>query len=318
MPRVLIAEPSEFQPKAIAILSAHADVVLQETREAGMAAALNEYDVVWLRLGTRIEAAMLSNAKRCRIIATPVTGLDHIDLDACQAHGIRVVSLRGETEFLRTVRATAELTMGLLLSLMRHIPEAHSDVLRGHWNRDAFRGREIFGKRVALIGAGRLGSIVASYFAAFGASVVGYDPRQDFPADIMTRATSLKEALAEADIVSVHASLLPSTANLIGDAEFAAMKRGAFFLNTSRGGIVDEAALIRALDSGQLGGAAVDVVTGEPRVDATHPVVLAAVNRNNLLIVPHIGGNTFESFEKTEVFLAGRVVDAMRTLGLTQ
>lgn len=318
MSRILIAEPEGFNPRAVELLRAHAEVVLSPTRGDGIARALDEYDVVWLRLATRISPALVRNAKRCRVIATPVTGLDHIAVDECAARGMRVVSLRGETEFLKTIRATAELTIGLMLSVMRNIPAAHHDVLQGHWNRDAFRGRELYGKSIAIIGAGRLGTLVATYLRAFGAEVVGYDPRVDFPAEAMARASSLTEALRYADIVSMHVALNDTTANFFGADEFAAMKAGSYFVNTSRGGVVDESALLHALRTGHLAGAAVDVVTGEPHVDATHPLVNAARSRANLIVVPHIGGNTVESFEKTELFLAGRVLTALTELGLTQ
>ena len=150
---------------------------------------------------------MLAQATRCRILATPVTGLDHIDLAACRELGIRVVSLRGEVEFLRTVRATAELTVALTLALLRHIPQAVAAVQAGHWDRDQFRGQELYGKTIGLVGVGRLGSLVAGYFRAFGADVLGYDPRADFPSQLCTRVGDLDELLRRSDIVSIHAVL---------------------------------------------------------------------------------------------------------------
>lgn len=316
MPRILIAEPEGFTQRAVDLLNTHAQVQLTPTPADQMAAALDEYDVVWLRLATRITGAMIANAKRCRVIATPVTGLDHIDLDACAARGVRVVSLKGEVEFLRTVRATAELTLALMLNLLRHVSDAEEDVRAGRWNRDAFRGRELFGKTVAIVGAGRLGTLVAGFLKAFGADVVGYDTRHDFPEDAMRRAATLEEALLAADIVTVHVSLNESTRRMFDANAFSTMKTGAFFVNTARGDVVDESALIAALESGRLAGAALDVLSGEPHVDATHRVVQAAQRLKNLQIVPHIGGNTYESFEKTEMFLAGRVLNALRELSL--
>ncbi len=275
---------------------------------------MEEFDVVWFRLAHRIDREILAHATRCRVLATPVTGLDHIDLIACQERCIRIVSLRGEFEFLRNVRATAELTVGLTLALLRQIPQAAASVLAGAWDRDQFRGQELYGKKIGLVGVGRLGSLVAGYFRAFGAEVLGYDPRPDFPTQLCTRVGSLAELMRQSDIVSIHVAYSDDTRHLIGRHELAELRPGAILINTARGGIVDEHALIEALDRGQLAGAALDVLDGEPAITAEHPLVAYSRRHANLLIVPHIGGNTRESFEKTECFLAGRVIEALSAL----
>ena len=314
-PRILIAEPVDFSPEAVRLLNSVGDVTLAATDREGLAAALADYDVVWFRLAHSVDRAMLERATRCRILATPVTGLDHIDLDACAARGIRVVSLRGEVAFLEQVRGTAELTLALALALLRNIPQAAADVRAGGWNRDRFRGRELFGHTAGIVGLGRLGKIVAGYFRAFGMTVIGYDPREDFPHDLATRIDSLVELVSRSDVVTLHVSYDTSTRHLIGPQVFSAMKRGAYLINTSRGGIVDERALVNALESGTLAGAALDVLDGEPAISADHPLVAYARAHDNLLIVPHIGGSTVESFAKTEVFLAGKVLEALRDRG---
>ncbi len=312
--RILIAEPLDFSPQAVSLLSQAADVELRQCDRDGLAQALADFDVVWFRLAHRFDRQLLARATRCRILATPVTGLDHIDLGACQEHGIRVVSLRGEVEFLRTVRATAELTVGLTLALLRQIPPAAASVADGVWDRDRFRGQELYGKTIGLVGVGRLGSLVAGFFRVFGAEVLGYDPRSDFPTDVCTRVGTLSELFRRSDIVSIHAIYKAQTRHLIGREQLAAMPAGAILVNTARGGIVDETALLDALSRGQLAGAALDVLDGEPDITARHPVVAYAQRHSNVLIVPHIGGNTRESFEKTECFLAGRVVEALADL----
>jgi D-3-phosphoglycerate dehydrogenase / 2-oxoglutarate reductase len=312
--RILIAEPLDFSPQAVSMLAQVAEVELRACDRTGLGQALADFDVVWFRLAHRIDRALLAQAARCRILATPVTGLDHIDLDACRQLGIRVVSLRGEVEFLRTVRATAELTIGLTLALLRQIPAAAASVATGAWDRDRFRGQELFGKTIGLVGVGRLGSLVAGYFRAFGADVLGYDPRPDFPTSLCTRVGTLEELFSRSDIVSIHAAYQPDTRHLIGRQQFAALRLGAILVNTARGGIVDEVALIEALDQGQLAGAALDVLDGEPEITAGNPLVAYAKQHANMLIVPHIGGNTRESFAKTECFLAGRVIEALAAL----
>jgi D-3-phosphoglycerate dehydrogenase len=315
--RILVAEPQDFSPRAVEILRQVAEVELRDCAPAELAGALKHYDVVWFRLTHRVDRAALAAAGsdlRCRIVATPVTGLDHVDLDACAECGVRVVSLRGESEFLRTIRATAELTIAAFLALARKLPRASRSVLDGMWDRDRFRGQELHGKRVGMVGMGRLGTIVAGLLRAFGMDVCGHDPRPDFPTEAATRVETLDELLAMSDVVSLHVPYGPGTRHLIGRAEFARMRRGALLVNTSRGGVLDQVALLEALESGHLGGAALDVLEGEPRPHdhaASRALVEYAKTHGNLVIGPHIGGNTAESFARTEVFLAGGVVEAL-------
>ena len=310
-PRILVAEPKDFSPDAVKILEEAGQVELRACGRDELASAFGQYDVIWFRLAHRIDREMLSDSPRCRILATAVTGLDHIDLEACQERNIRVVSLRGEVDFLTQVRATAELTIGLTLALLRRIVPASQSVKAGRWDRDLFRGREIFGKTIGLVGMGRLGTLVAGYFSALGGQVLGYDPREDFPEGSAQRVGSLEELFASSDIISLHPSYSHATRHLVGQNELAAARPGAVLINTSRGGIVDESALLNALRSGRLSGGALDVLEGEPGIAADHPLVAYAREHENLLIVPHIGGNTSESFDKTERFLARRVVEAL-------
>ena len=311
MYKILVAEPLDFTPEAVRILEQVGEVYLNEVNDYEISRVFQDYDVCWFRHARKIDRKILGDNPRCKIIATATTGLDHIDLKACEELNIKVVSLKGETEFLKTVRATAELTVALALALMRRIPQAAQSVKDGIWNRDLFRGNELYGKTVGIIGVGRLGSIVADYFKAFGMNVIGYDPRHDFPNNVARRVSSLQELLSQSSLVSIHVSYNETTRNLIGEKEFAAMKDGAVLINTSRGGVIDEDALLEVLKNGKLSGAALDVLQGEPNIDATHPLIVYAREHENLLIVPHIGGNTHESFVKTETFIARKVVEAL-------
>ena len=306
-PRVRIAEPDRFSPAARRVLETVADVDDEPCPRARIAEALERCEVFWFRLAHRIDASVLPRFPRCRILATPVTGLDQIDLDACRERGIEVVSLQGEVEFLRNVRATAELTVALTLALLRHIPEAARAAESGNWNRDLFAGRELFGKTAGLVGMGRLGSLVADYFRAFGMNVLGYDVRPDFPRDRARRVESLESLLPACDVVSLHVSYGPGSRGLFGREALARMKPEAVLVNTSRGGVLDEEALLEALAEGRIAGAALDVLEGEPDIAAAHPVLRYARAHANLIVVPHIGGRTAESLEKTELFLAWKV-----------
>lgn len=305
-PRLLLAETEGFTPGVLAGLREWADVDLGPVRRGAIAAALRDFDIVWIRLGHRVAAADIPLNGRCLIIALPATGLDHIDLPACAQAGIRIAALKGEVAFLRNVRATAEHTVALALSLIRRLPAAHASVLEGRWDRDAFRGRELYGRTAGLVGLGRLGTIVAGYFRAFGMDVCGYDPRPDFPEALARRCGSLEELFAVADLISLHVTYDASTRHLITARHFAQARSGAVLVNTSRGGVMDQAALLAALAEGRLAGAALDVIDGEPDIGRDHPLVQYARNHDNLILTPHIAGNTSDSLAKAEAFIAAK------------
>jgi D-3-phosphoglycerate dehydrogenase len=307
--RILIAEPLDFSNSALRLLNEAGEVVLG--LEGELSAAFQQFDVIWLRLAHRVTSRVIGSQPRCRLLAVPTTGLDHLDLAACESCGIRVVSLKGEVAFLRNVRATAELTIGLTLALLRKIPQALEHVRGGGWNRDLFRGQELYQKTVGIVGVGRLGSLVAGYFKAFGATVFGYDIRKDFPHDTAEQVATLDELFSRSDIVSIHVEYNASTHHLIDARLLNCLRPSGVLVNTSRGGVVDEIALLTALREKTLAGAALDVLDGEPAVNGRHPLIQYAAKNDNLLIVPHIGGNTAESFANTEMFLAQRVVDAL-------
>jgi D-3-phosphoglycerate dehydrogenase len=264
-----------------------------------------------------IDQGLLRKARQLKIIATPTTGLNHIDLESAAQQGVLVLSLRGEVEFLRDVRATAEHTIGLMLSLLRNIPSAERHVRGGEWNRDQFKGHELYEKTAGIVGYGRLGRLVAMYLRAFGMKVIASDPHLDAEARRLAASQGvefvpLSELLERADIVSLHVNLDPATAGFFGPEQFAQMKAGAWFVNTSRGELIDETALLGALQTGRLSGAALDVLQGEQSGAFTGSELLRfAQQHGNLLITPHIGGCTYESLEKTEIFLAQKVVVAL-------
>lgn len=305
-PTILVAESSGIASRAVEILSQVGELVLADLDRVQLLATVPTADVLWVRLRNRIDEEVIRHAPRLQAIASATTGLDHIDLGAAERAGIRVISLRGANDFLKDIRATAELTLGLMLSLLRQIPRATRGVEAGEWNRDAFKGREIYRKTVGIVGFGRLGRIVAGYLSALGARVVATDPRG--VDDSAIEAMSLRDLLACSDVVTIHASLSDSTRGLIGRHELATMKPGALLINTSRGEIVDDAALLELLASGHLGGAALDVLRGENAGGVAElPLVAYARTHAELLITPHIGGCTYESMEATEVFIAARI-----------
>lgn len=307
---ILVAETLNFSPKAVKGLKELGNVALRDIDKEDLTDALATYDVFWFRLKFRIEEKDFPQTFRCRYILCPVTGLDHIDLAACEKRGIQVLALRGETDFLKTVRATAEHTLGLTLSLLRNVPQAIASVNNGVWNRDLFKGREIFGKKVGIVGVGRLGTITAGFFKAFGAEVYGFDVK-DIDKTVCEPVNRIEDLFATADILSVHVAYNPSTHHLVNEDLLKKMKPNAVLINTARGGVVNSNDLLQALKNKTIAGAALDVLEDEYNTESNTLVTYAKRNKN-LIITPHIGGNTYESFEKTELFLLEKLKKAIQ------
>ena len=253
------------------------------------------YHAVFVRLGLAFHAEEFALCPELRAVITPTTGLDHIDLNLAKQRGIEVLSLRGEIELLEKISSTAELTWALLLALVRKLPFAFGSVVDGQWNKWPYEGEELIEKTLGIVGCGRLGRMVARYGLAFGMRVISYDPDEQAQTQAPNGVTftSLNDLLETSDIVSLHVPLNERTEGFFGRDCFTKMKSGAYFINSARGELTDEAALLEALTK-NLKGAAVDVVRGDSRWDngvpEKHPLVQYAATHNNLIITPHIGG----------------------------
>lgn len=314
MLRILNLEPAGYSSEARAILTGLGELVEASLSRRELLAALPEYDVLITRLQQDIDKEVIDAGRQLRAIVSATTGLDHIDVAHARSRGIAVLSLQGERALLEGISSTAEHTWALLLALVRRIPAAFASVRDGRWDRDAFRGRTLAGRRLRLVGLGRTGRMVARYGKAFGLSVVAHDPDTgDWPADI-ERRDSLAELLADADVLSLHLPLTAQTRSCIGAEELAWLPAGAMLINTSRGELLDEAALVQALESGRLAGAAVDVIAHErsPELRMSSPLLAYAHMRDNLIITPHLGGATVEAMAETEVFMARKLEKFLR------
>jgi D-3-phosphoglycerate dehydrogenase / 2-oxoglutarate reductase len=313
--KIFVAECSGFSSTAAAALREAGELVLADVDRNDLLSAVQNVDILWVRLRHRIDAEVIAAARRLKVIATPTTGLNHIDLKKARSRGIKVLSLQGEEEFLRDIRATAEHTVGLILALLRHIPASVSNVRDGGWNRDLFKGRELYGKTIGIVGYGRLGRIVARYLSAFDVRILVADPNANAgSSQSNVTPVSLYELLRQADLVTLHVNLCDETRGFFGQREFSLMKEGAWFVNTARGELVDENALLKTLESRWLSGAALDVLCNE-RSDGMgdHPLITYSRTHDNLIITPHIGGCTAESMEKTECFLANQLMALLKS-----
>lgn len=311
--RVVCAAPLHFLPEERSEL--RRDFRLSEAFGAPMgrvAALLARADAFIPNPGTafRIDARALSGARHLRLIVTPSTGTDHIDLAYCRGRGIKVVGLLSKPRLLNDIHASAEFSFCLLLAMIRRLLPAAAAAARGVWreSEDRFRGIELEGKRVALVGYGRIGRKMGRYLRAFRAQVMACDPHVRVRGGAVRQARSLKEALSWADIVCLHAVYDRSTAGMFDREAFDLMRRGSYFVNTSRGGMVVERDLVRALESGRLAGAAVDVIQGEQDGDiARNRLVRYARSHGNLIVAPHIAGLTVDSQRKAMRFAIAEV-----------
>lgn len=302
---ILINEPDEFPEVALALLRARGDVHL-----AGEVFDSASIEVIFVRLAERLDARLSQRFPNLRIIVTPTTGLNHIDLEHFGARGVEVLSLRGRTSFLDSIRATAEHTLALALALIRHVPQAVRHTREGGWDRYPFKGTELYGKRVLLLGYGRIGRQLEHLYAAFGCHVMAHDIdpakvpghlRCDFPA-----------VLASTDLLSIHVSLVPDTYGLVDACLLAMLPPHAFVVNTARGEIIDQIALLSMLKDGRLAGAALDVLHSEPQpFDSKTAALVAAIDERCLLLTPHISGFTQESLDKVEVHMAQVLVERL-------
>ena len=316
MIRILNVEPLGYCDEARAVLSQLGEVVEIPLSRGELLSQLPNYDVLIVRLAKQIDREVIDAGVRLKVIVTATTGLDHIDADYAHSKDITVLSLCGENEFLETVSATAEYTWALLLALLRRIPQAFASVRNGDWNRDAFRGHELDGKCLGLIGLGRTGCKVARYGQVFGMDVVAYDPYVENWVDGVERLAELRDLLDRSEVLSLHVPLNAETTDMIGADEMGLMPPGSVLINTSRGDVLDEVALVRALGGERLAGAAVDVVCHErePKRRRQRALLAYARTHDNLLITPHIAGATHESMAKTEVFMARKLATFLQGL----
>ncbi len=223
---------------------------------------------------------------------------------AAAALGIHILSLRGEREFLEGLPATAELTWSLLLAVARKLTYASTHTSTGGWNRDFFWGTELAGKTLGVIGLGRLGKMVARYAIAFGMNVIAFDKEKPDTGSLPVRLVDKPSLLGVSDVITIHAHFNQGEPPLLDAADFNAIKPGCILINTSRGELLDEAALVRAIRSGHLAGAGLDVLVSEPHVNRE---LLSLQETFNVVITPHIGGATIESTMKTELFMAHKL-----------
>lgn len=305
MDSILIADP--IATEGVEILERAGRVRVDEAITADeLRVAISNYDALVVRSRTKVTAQIIDAAHRLRVIGRAGVGLDNIEVEVAQRRGIQVVN----APYSVTV-SVAEHTLGLMIALARFVPQADASLRRGEWTKNKFMGIELQGKTLGIVGLGRIGSTVSPRAIAMGMRVLAYDP-------YVTRARALnfgavmvdtlEELLESSDFISIHTPLMPTTRGLFGSYEFEHMKPNARLIFCARGGVVDERALLRALDEGRLAGAALDVFESEP------PGQNPLVQHPRVIVTPHLGAMTQEAQTKAAVEVAEQILRILKTV----
>ncbi len=307
--KILNTIPGDFSEKGKEILSSLGETDYSRPTQSELEEKISDYDILFVQLGLNVNQAVIDKGKKLKLIVTTTTGLDHIDVNYAKSRGIEVLSLRGETAFLDTISGTAELAFGLIIDLMRNTHASFQSVKNYEWNTKKFCGYNLYGKTLGIVGLGRLGKMMARFGNAFKMKVLAVDPdvTVEEMKELNCEKVDFENLLRQADAVSVHVHLAPETENMFNAEVFEKMKKSAYLINTSRGKIVNENDVLESLKNKTIAGYAADVLAGEldfGKTFSNHPLVEYAKQNNNLIIVPHIGGMTYESREATDVFMA--------------
>lgn len=299
-----ILEPQDFSLKALTLLN---DLGNVSKFESGIIEDfLVDKDVLFVRLNYYLDSCILSYAKNLKYICTPTTGLNHLDLDYLRKKNIKVVSLKGEFDFLSDIRATSEHTFGLILSLLRNYKGAISTT-KENYIRDLYKGDEIYNNSIGIIGFGRIGMLLAKYIEAFNGNCFFYDIdttiKEIYGAK---RLDSVEELISKCNVITLCASY-EITSNKFFNKVYIDLLKDKFFINTSRGELINEKYLLKKIKENFFKGVAVDVINDESKVNNNLNEFLNIDKSINFIITPHIAGATYTSMKRTEEFITKKL-----------
>ncbi len=308
MPKVLISD--KMDPKAAQIFrerGCEVDVITGQTPEE-LAAIIGQYDGLAIRSSTKVTKAILDAATNLKVVGRAGIGVDNVDIPAASAKGVVVMN----TPFGNSI-TTAEHAIALMFALARQLPEADSSTQAGKWEKNRFMGVELTAKTLGLIGAGNIGSIVADRALGLRMKVVAFDPflTPERAVELGIEKVTLDELLARADFITLHTPLTDQTRNILSKDALAKTKKGVRIINCARGGLIDEAALKDALDSGHVAGAALDVFATEPATESP------LFGTPNFVSTPHLGASTSEAQVNVAIQVAEQMADYLVKGGVT-
>ncbi|MEM0201445.1 MAG: hydroxyacid dehydrogenase, partial [Candidatus Micrarchaeaceae archaeon] len=296
---ILVTEPEYFDKDSIKILKSIGKVTTKRMKKDELLTKISNYDILIVRIETKLTKEVLEKAKKLKIIGSATTGLNHIDTDYANKKNIKIINLHG----IHTI-STSEHTIALMFALVRKIPWAFENMKKNIWKRYLFIGSELNGKTLGIIGLGRIGSTVAKYAKALGMNVIAYDPF--VKESSIAKLLPIEKVFKYSDILSLHPMLTKENKGMITFKLLKLMKPTAFLINTSRGEIIDSKALLKTLKLNIISGAALDVFPEEPLLK-NNIFAAYARKKNNLIITPHIGASTKEAVHIAGMDLAKKV-----------
>ncbi|MCZ8512901.1 phosphoglycerate dehydrogenase [Paenibacillus filicis] len=272
--------------------------------EDELIAIIAEYDALLVRSATKVTERIMAAAPKLKVVGRAGVGVDNINLEAATNRGIVVINAPDGNTI-----ATCELTFAMMMSIARSIPQAYKKTVGGEWDRKTFVGVELRSKVLGILGMGRIGGEVAKRAKAFGMEVMGYDPflTEERAEQMGVKLSSVNDICAKADFITVHTPLTNETRHMISRPQFEIMKKGVRIINCARGGIIDERALVEAIDTGIVAGAAFDVFEQEPP-QADHPFL----NNPKIIVTPHLGASTVEAQENVAIDVSEEVLHILR------
>ncbi|MFD1955772.1 phosphoglycerate dehydrogenase [Paenibacillus thailandensis] len=303
--KVLVSDP--ISDLGIQQLVDAPDVVVDKKtglNEDELVAIIGEYDALLVRSQTRVTARIMEAGTRLKVVGRAGVGVDNIDLNAATTQGIIVINAPDGNTI-----TTCEHTFAMMMAVARHIPQAYLKTVGGEWDRKSFLGVELRNKTLGVLGMGRIGSEVAKRAKAFGMNILGYDPflTEERAEKLGVKLATVEEIVRNADFMTVHTPLTPETRHMIGRAQFEIMKPGMRIVNCARGGIIDEMALVEAVNSGIVAGAAFDVFESEPPAP-DHPFL----SNPKIIVTPHLGASTVEAQENVAIDVSEQVLHILR------
>ncbi|RIP34060.1 phosphoglycerate dehydrogenase [Staphylococcus gallinarum] len=301
MYKILVSDP--ISPEGLKSLTDHKDfevVTNTELSESELIEKIVDFEGLIVRSQTQVTADIIAAAPNLKVIARAGVGVDNIDIDAATKHGVIVINAPDGN----TISAT-EHSMAMILSMARNVPQAHKSLKEGKWDRKTYRGTELYNKTLGVVGAGRIGLGVAKRAQSFGMKILAFDPylSEDKARELNVVRATVDEIAEQADFVTVHTPLTPKTKGIVGEAFFAKAKPTLQIINVARGGIIDEEALLNALNEGRIQAAALDVFETEPATESP------LVKHDKVVVTPHLGASTVEAQEKVAVSVANEIVD---------
>lgn len=305
--KILVTVPVDHLKQTCQILENIGEVIYVDhpSRES-ILSIVKDVDAIFPNTKMMLGKEIIDAAKKLKVICTPSTGTDHIDLKYCDKKEIDVLSLTKDFGILETITSTAEHAFAMMLNILRNIPWSSNPATLGEWDYTKFRGREAQGRIVGIIGYGRLGKMFSRFAKGFDMKVLAYDPYVTV-SDNWVKQVNLDELLKRAEIITLHVHLNDETRFMVDKSWFNKMN-GVYLINTSRGCLINEKDLIDALDSGRVKAAGLDVLCGEIEGDmGKHPLVKYVQTHSNLLITPHCGGMSFDGQEKAFSYAAAKL-----------